>query len=188
MYTHDNNDRMPWPQWNNDYGPSWLYMPHPMGSAPDPWKPGDIPYIEQGLYYAYIRNRQVYYCPLDKTNHISFIKRIQRVSSYVMNGAVCGYGNHPSTRTYKISQFKPAAFVQWEPEVHNYGSYYAYNPGLDASQKPDEAEGIGKRHLKGAIILGFDSRALFIKIKTFRDEASRYPGLLWCNPGSRDGQ
>jgi prepilin-type N-terminal cleavage/methylation domain-containing protein len=187
MYTHDNDDRMPWPQWHNDYGPSWLYMPTPQHVAPDPWKTNEITYIEQGLYYPYLRNRSVYYCPLDKTNSITFIKRVQRVSSYVMNGAVCGFGNSPPGRTYKISQFTPAAYVNWEPEPHNFGSYYAYNSGLDASQLPNEAEGIGKRHIKGAVILGFDARALFIKVETFRQEASSFPGLLWCNPGSKDG-
>src|SRR5689334_24722985 len=37
MYTTDNNDRMPWMQWHNNYGPSWLYMPKG-ASAPDPFK------------------------------------------------------------------------------------------------------------------------------------------------------
>jgi len=188
LYTQDNNDWMPWPHWYNDYGPGWLYMPHPINYAPDPWKSNDIPYIEMGLYYAYLKARKVYYCPLDKTNSVDFIKRIQRVSSYVMNGAVCGYGSHPPTKTYKISQFTPAAYVQWEPAVHNFGSYYAYNSGLDASQKPDETEGIGQRHVKGAVILGFDARSLFISVAAFRREAAQCPGLLWCNPGSRDGQ
>ncbi|HEV8543406.1 MAG TPA: DUF1559 domain-containing protein [Verrucomicrobiae bacterium] len=186
LYVNDNNDRMPCPQWQNDYGPSWLYMPI-QGRAPDPWNTNEISYIEQGSYYPYLHSRAVYYCPLDRTNSITFIKRIQRVSSYVMNGAVCGYGMHPPTRTYKISEFNPAAYVMWEPEPHNFGGYFAYNSGLDASQLPNEAEGIGKRHIKGAVILGFDARALFISVATFRKEASNYPGLLWCNPGTRDG-
>src|SRR5713101_4524410 len=37
MYTHDNNDWMPWCQWYNSYGPSWLYMPK-AGLPPDPYK------------------------------------------------------------------------------------------------------------------------------------------------------
>src|SRR5256884_6355088 len=37
MYTHDNNDSMPWCQWYNTYGPSWLYMPK-AGQAPDPFR------------------------------------------------------------------------------------------------------------------------------------------------------
>src|SRR6266478_9204533 len=74
MYTSDNNDKMPWMQWHNSYGPSWLYMPKG-GNAPDPFKlvngvlqdnTNDFPYIEQGLYFPYVsRNRNVYYCCAD---------------------------------------------------------------------------------------------------------------------------
>jgi len=185
MYVHDNNDGMPWPQWDNNYGPSWLYMPT-RGRAPDPWKPEEVPFIEQGLYYGYLRNRGVYYCPLDRTNDISFIKRGQRVSSYVMNGAVCGYGSL-TRRTYKISQFNPIAYVQWEPAVNNFGGVWNYNIAGDASQYPNDAEGIGKRHIKGAVIMGFDARVHFIPLSKFAQESANHPGLLWCNPGSPTG-
>ena len=187
MYVHDNNDRMPWPHWYNTYGPGWLYMPL-RGTAPDPWKTNDIPFIEQGLYYPYLRSRAVYYCPLDRTNDISFIRRGQRVSSYVMNGAVCSFGRFTSGKTYKISQFNPTAYVQWEPEVHNYGGVWNYNPAGDAAQRPDEAEGIGKRHKKGAVIMGFDARVHFIPLSKFAQESANRPGLLWCNPGTPNGE
>ena len=200
MYANDYQDWMPWSTWHNPPLPSWLYMPKG-GSAPDPFKnvsgslednPVDMPYVEQGLYWPYIRNRQVYYCPLDRKQNQDFIRRIQRVSSYVMNGAVCGFGNYVSDyqRTghkFKLGQFNGAAYVQWEPKVNNYGGFYAYNSGLDACQKPDAEEGIGNRHLKGAGILGFDSRVHWISIKSFDEEARRHPGLLYCVPGSRTG-
>jgi prepilin-type N-terminal cleavage/methylation domain-containing protein len=191
MYTHDNSDWMPWCQWHNVYGPSWLYMPF-QGRAPDPWKPAEIPYIEQGLYYEYLKPvRQVYYCPLDYTNRVEFVKRGQRVSSYIMNGAVCGYGDlegNPGHKSYKISAFNPSAYVQWEPDVKNYGGHWEYNSGADASQYPNDEEGIGKRHLKGAVIMGFDGRVHFIPLEKFREESRKSgPGLLWCNPGRPDG-
>jgi len=198
MYTHDNNDFMPWCQWYNSYGPSWLYMPY-RGAAPDPFKlvggtlvenPDTlaISNILQGVYYPYINNRQVYYCPLDNKQNRDFIYRVQRVSSYIMNGAVCAFGTYSKPK-YKISQFNPAAYVQWEPKVNPYGGSYAYNPGLDASQipqpsqpPPDLTEGIGNRHGKGAGILGFDSRVHWISIRSFDQESSRNPGLLYCVP------
>ena len=37
MYTSDYSDKMPWMQWHNSYGPSWIYMPK-NGSPPDPFK------------------------------------------------------------------------------------------------------------------------------------------------------
>jgi len=199
MYVHDNNDSMPWCQWYNNYGPSWIYMPK-NGGPPDPFRlnpasgalednTNDVSYIQQGVYYPYIRNRQVYYCPLDRKSNIDFIYRIQRVSSYIMNGAVCGFGDYSKPKL-KIAQFNPAAYVQWEPKVHNEGGAkgpFAYNSGHDASQIPNDKEGIGNRHVKGAAILGFDARVQWISLQKFNQEASRRPGLLWCVPGNPTG-
>ena len=203
MYTNDNQDWMPWSTWHNPPLPSWVYMSKG-GSAPDPYQVVggtlidntngvDIPLIEQGLYYPYIRNRQVYYCPLDNKGNQDFIKRIQRVSSYIMNGAVCGFGNYVNDflktgHKFRISQFNGAAYAQWEPKVNNYGGYYAYNSGQDACQNPNAEEGIGNRHGKGAGILGFDTRVQWISIVKFNQEAANHPGLLWCVPGSPSGQ
>jgi len=198
MYTHDNNDALPWCQWYNTYGPSWIYLPK-NGRAPDPYllaggslvdNTNDLPFIEQGLYYRYLRNRQVYYCPLDRKENVDFIYRIQRVSSYIMNGAVCGFGtfNRP---TLKINQFNPEAYAHWEPKVNNEGGGahgpFAYNTGHDASQIPNDREGIGNRHGKGASIIGFDGRVHWISLQQFNLEASNHPGLLWCVPGSPTG-
>lgn len=91
LYVGDNSDGMPWPNWENSYGPGWLYQPT-SGHAPDPWKTNELTMVEQGLYFKYLGVRKVYYCPLDRTNHVSFIQRGQRVSSYIMNGAVCRFG------------------------------------------------------------------------------------------------
>jgi prepilin-type N-terminal cleavage/methylation domain-containing protein len=200
MYTQDNNDMMPWCQWYNNYGPSWIYLPY-RGQAPDPFKlvngvlednpdVNAISNILQGVYYPYIKSRQVYYCPLDRKENKDFIYRIQRVSSYIMNGAVCGFGAYARPR-FKISQFNPSAYVQWEPKVNNEGGPngpYAYNVGHDASQIPNNTEGIGNRHGKGAGILGFDSRVHWISLRSFDLEATRRPGLLYCVPGSPNGQ
>ena len=197
MYTHDNSDLLPWCQWYNSYGPSWIYMPKG-GAAPDPYKlvngalednTNDWPFIEQGLYYPYVRNRQVYYCPIDKKENTDFIYRKQRVSSYIMNGAVCGFGTYNRPK-YKISQFNPAAYVHWEPKVNNEGGPkgpFAYNSGHDASQIPNDSEGIGNRHGKGAGIIGFDTRVHWISLLKFNQEASIPKGLLWCVPDSPTG-
>ena len=200
MYTHDNNDKLPWCQWYNSYGPSWVYMPY-RAQAPDPYKlvagvlednpdPLAISNILAGLYFPYINSRQVYYCPLDRKENKDFIYRIQRVSSYIMNGAVCGFGAFSRPR-FQISQFNPAAYVQWEPKVNNEGGPngpFAFNTGHDASQIPNSREGIGNRHGTGAAILGFDSRVHWISLRAFDLEATRTPGLLWCVPNSPTGQ
>ena len=130
------------------------------------------------MYFPYVRNRDAYYCPLDKKNNDNFKRRIQRVSSYIMNGAVGGFSDYDPKKQHKISQFKPNAYCQWEPKVNNCGGYCAYNSGLDASQYPQGEEGIGDRHVKGACILGFDTHVVFITLTQFTEEGKNYPGLL----------
>ena len=83
---------------------------------------------------------------------------------------------------FKIGQFNPMAYVHWEPKVNNYGGYYAYNSGLDASQIPNPQEGIGNRHGTGAGILGFDTHVRWISLTEFNREATLNPGLLYCTP------
>ena len=68
------------------------------------------------------------------------------------------------------------------------GQLWVHHTGHDASQIPNPTEGIGNRHVKGAAILGFDSRVHWISRLKFDQEASRFPGLLWCVPGSPTGQ
>jgi prepilin-type N-terminal cleavage/methylation domain-containing protein len=188
MYADDNRDYMPWPNWGNDYGPGWLYMPV-NGHAPDPLKTNEFAYIQQGLYWDYLKERRVYNCPLDKTNDVTWQKRVQRVSSYIMNGAVCAFGRFTAGKTYKLNQFNPAAYVIWEPEIRKYAAGYSSNSGYDASQFPNEEEGIGHRHKKGAVITGFSGQVHFITFDTFQNEQKfNKPGLLWCVPDTKTGE
>ncbi len=188
MYADDNSDTMPWPNWGNDYGPGWLYQPVG-GRAPDPDNTNQLAFVQAGLYWPYLKERKVYICPLDRTNHVSWIKRRPKLSSYIMNGAVCAFGRNTGGKTFKLSQFNPAAYAMWEPEIRNYGEAYSSNPGFDASQYPSVEEGIGRRHKKGAVILGFSGHVHFIKFETFQEEQrSRKPGLLWCVPDTANGQ
>jgi prepilin-type N-terminal cleavage/methylation domain-containing protein len=186
LYCDDNNDQMAWPNWGNDVGPGWLYMPLG-GRAPDPLRTNEFANIQAGLYYKYLNNRTVYNCPLDKTNLVQWQKRKQRISSYIQNGAICGFNGNG--KTFKLGAFNPAAYAMWEPEIKNYGGAWGSNPGFDASQYPNEDEGIGHRHKKGAVITGFSAHVHFIKFEDFqREQTANKPGLLWCVPGSKTGQ
>jgi prepilin-type N-terminal cleavage/methylation domain-containing protein len=188
LYADDNRDSMPWPNWGNDYGPGWLYQPFG-GRAPDPTRPAELKYVEAGCYWQFLKNPKVYLCPLDRTNAVSFLRRTPRLSSYIMNGAVCGFGKLQNGMTYKLTAFKPAAYAMWEPEIRDYGGVYGSNRGFDASQFPNEEEGIGHRHRKGAVITGFGGQVHFIPYLLFQQEQQNSkPGLLWCVPDSPTGQ
>jgi len=188
MYANEHNDYMPWPNWANEYGPGWLYMPVG-GRAPDQLKTNEWKYIEAGLYWPFIKERKIYNCPLDRTNLVSWQKRQPHISSYVVNGAVCAFGRFENGRTYKLGAFNPAAYAMWEPEIKNYGGVWGSNPGFDASQFPNDDEGIGHRHKKGAVITGFSGQVHFITFEQFqREQRNNKPGLLWCVPDSANGQ
>lgn len=106
-----------------------------------------------------------------------------------MNGAVCAFNRLTSGKTHKLGAFNPAAYVVWEPDIKNYGGTWGPNPGFDASQYPNEDEGIGRRHKKGADILGFGGHVHFITYQKFQQEQKfNKPGLLWCVPDSKTGE
>ncbi len=186
MYAMDSQDYMPWPNWENSQR-GWLYQPTG-GRAPDPLRTNELTFIEAGLYFSYLKERKVYSCPLDRTNDVSWQKRRQRISSYIMNGAVCAFGRN-TTRTFKLGSFNPAAYVMWEPDIKNFGGVWGANKGHDASQYPNSEEGVGRRHKKGAVITGFSGQVHFIRYEDFqREQVQNKPGLLWCVPDSKTGE
>jgi len=63
------------------------------------------------------------------------------------------------------------------------------NRGFDASQFPNEEEGIGIGIKKGRGNPGFSGHVHFIKYDDFqREQALQQAGLLWCVPDTRTGE
>ena len=112
------------------------------------------------------------------------------MSTYIMNGAVCGYGvgyaNHGSCKLTEV--WSPMCYIQWEPD-ENMGNppigAFAYN---DASSYPDRNEGVGHLHISGAIVAAVGCHVEFISFEKFQTE-QRNPkkGLLWWNPKTANG-
>lgn len=191
LYAGDNGDKMPFPNWNPPWAPGWLYDPSKGSAVPNLYA---APYVsnhqlayEGGQLWGYLKNLVIYRCPLDNTNSMNFKARINKMSTYVQNGAVCGYGAlAPAGNTYKQAMFRQDAFMMWEPDDRPGG--YGYN---DASSYPDPAVdgGLGKRHgKKGGIVLDLSSSVQFIKYEAWAAEAKDpKKNRLWCNPGSING-
>lgn len=189
MYAPDNNEFMTHPLWGNDH-PGWLYTPV-SGQPPRL----DLSNIEKsyggGQLWTYSgKNHKLYYCPTDKTNSANryWSIRQNKLSTYIMNGAVNGYGAL-AAKTYKLTAFNPQAYVMWEPDEEN---YYKFFPGQscynDASSYPSQGEGLGRRHgKKGGIMLAFGGHVEIVSYTKFNQERTNYPGLLHCVPGSKTG-
>ncbi len=199
MYANDNNDSMPHPGWidgnaNNSKFPGWLYSPG--GANPPAWNGANpMKTYESGAWWPLIRKMEVYRCPLDKTNNPpnklgeTWKNRANKLATYVMNGAVCCYGKQAS-HTHKLTNFKPTAYVLWEPDENTSAGVFVYN---DSSSFPYPGnEGVNKRHVKGAVLSAFGGHVEFLQLKKFETEQNLAPGLLWCAPcykkGGKDGQ
>jgi prepilin-type N-terminal cleavage/methylation domain-containing protein len=193
MYASDNQDSMPHDNWGNDYR-GWLYTPTG-GSPPNmtaaPYNANPTLAYEGGEIWQYIKNMNVYWCPKDVTNATRnpyWGRRQNKQSTYIMNGAVNGYGAL-GPRAYKLGQFNPVAYCMWEPDEPN---YYIFYPGQscynDASSYPSQGEGLGRLHgRRGGNLLGFDGHLQYVTYEYFNKERLNYPGLLHCVPGSKTG-
>jgi prepilin-type N-terminal cleavage/methylation domain-containing protein len=184
MYTSDFRDYLPEPNWNSPWlRPGWLYDAS-KGTVPDPMSAvykdsGEAPY-RGGLLYDYIRNHGIYRCPLDYTNTPTWRSRAQKLSSYLANGAICGFGRI-SPDSYKNTSFKPDAIIFWQALEKNPGDFN------DGSSSPDE--GITKLHSLGTTVGVVDGHVEYFKTLNFySDVGSKVKNRLWCNPGTADGR
>jgi prepilin-type N-terminal cleavage/methylation domain-containing protein len=215
MYCDDNLDRMAWPNWGpSQTWPGWLYsnnVPGGTETIPDPGPYGDfvnnqVRAYQTGLWYSYMPNGRAYLCPTDIKSSTYIGRpdggnntRLNRLSSYVMDGAVSGYPPAGTSRTCKITQiWSPMCLLQWEPDENNLGPG---NPGAfdfnDASNFPNDSEGIGHLHSKrGSMAMAIAGHVAFWTKEAFRRDgdtpAGAGPGpggktYLWWSPFSTDG-
>jgi prepilin-type N-terminal cleavage/methylation domain-containing protein len=118
------SDQLPDPNWG--FGglamsrpAGWLYTPGAGNRPPDlamaPFTTDPVKAYETGLLWTYLNSMKVYRCPLDKFDltNPNFRSRQNKMSTYVENGAIVGYGT--ATKPYRQSQFRQDAFMLWEP-------------------------------------------------------------------------
>jgi prepilin-type N-terminal cleavage/methylation domain-containing protein len=209
MYGTDYSDYLAYPNWGTQWQ-GWLYGP---GAPADitlvPYK--NFPEIAytNGLWWPYLKNVNSYVCPTDRRSKY-YPLRVNKLSSYVMNGAVCEFGRLPpnggsppapgNPGSIKITSIKsppgPMAYIMWEPDenLNKNGApigAFAYN---DASSFPDDstsyAEGVGRLHNSGATILAVGGHVNFIKFDQFvqmQNVDATKGSLLWWAPDRADG-
>jgi prepilin-type N-terminal cleavage/methylation domain-containing protein len=216
MYSDDNGDWMAPPNWgaptlNAQPVPGWLYTTTNGGSIPDPGPKGSLENdkmtaYKTGLWFQYMPNPKAYLCPTD-IKSITYLQpatmggRANRMSSYIMNGAVCGYGVNYGQNKFTIKTvnvWSPMCFLMWEPD-ENYGG-----PGVpgafdfnDASSYPDHNEGLGRLHSKkGGVMIAIGGHVQFQTKEQFANDSKTPPGggpgpggktYLWWSPMSSNG-
>ena len=184
MYALDNQDFFPWPNWDSGgnipgmpagwlYGssrgcnyPTNLYTPSSPTKDAKNWPIGRIYDIMTGVYWSYVPNADVFYCPVDaqSVGTAKWVTRIQKLSSYTMNGAACYYESSSPYLTCKLTQvWSPMCYIQWESDP-NGGSWN------DGGNYPNMKEGVGGMHSKGrgCNVLAIGGNAEMIKVSDFK--------------------
>src|SRR5580658_3555398 len=199
MYANDYKDYITYPNWNPPWTgatgaplPGWLYLPVD-GAPPNldaaPYTINPKLAYQGGLFWPYILNPAVYRCPLDLTNTADFKLRINKLSTYVMTGAVCGFGDI-APKSYHQGDFRQDAYIMWEPGdssptlgVDNYN---------DGSSYPDPTTdfALGTRHDKsGGLVVTACGSVTFVTTNVWNKLGlSLDKNQVWCNPGSADGR
>ena len=201
MYGNDNRDFLAPPNWDGGGAittPGWLYTVT-NHSVPDPGPGGayvtkPLAAYATGLWFKYVRDPRIYLCPVDIESRTytstNVAHRSERLSSYVMNGAVCGYA--PESRTCKITDaWSPSCYLLWGPDENSYGPG---NPGAfafnDGSNFPTVGDGIMERlhTLTGGEILTVGGAVQFVSVQKFTTESTAAgKSLTWWSPFSGAG-
>ncbi len=199
MYANENRDYLPPPNWDggSTTAPAgWLYTVTG-GSIPDPGPGGayatnPVAAYATGLWFSYVRDPRVYLCPVDiesktYTATNSAQHRAERLSSYIMNGAVCGYANIGTARSCKVTDaWSSSCYLVWGPDESIIGAF-AFN---DGSVFPNASEGLIERlHTPtGGQILTVAGNVQFVTVQKSRTEATASgKSLAWWSPFSGNG-
>lgn len=189
LYCDENLDVLPWPNWaagdvdtNGVSRPGWLYTYDQQTSPVQARFP-----IKSGVLWKSLGNAKLYVCPQDdplmwhwSNLQQANVQRRQQLSSYAMNGAVCGYRAmvYPPAR---LAQMRPDDCAFWETDETE-PAYFN-----DGANFP--TEGVSARHLRGAIQAQFDTSVTYIKLSQWYDDVTNSArNRLWCYPGSTNGR
>jgi hypothetical protein len=195
MYADDADDWFAWPNWDNKGAriPGWLYTRNTSGQVPNPdsalYKPpraAPDSAWRTGKWFDFMPNSKSFLCPVD-IRRPSYLAtgptgRKNKLSSYVMNGAPCGYADGEGQYNYKTTKignvWSPLCWLMWEPDENALGPG---NPGADAyndgANEPTDREGVGRLHSKkGGMILAVGGHTQFITEEEFRADSSTPAG------------
>jgi prepilin-type N-terminal cleavage/methylation domain-containing protein len=176
IYGNDNQDNSPWSNWlsgDSTNRQGWLYTLNPQAYGSAQFDP------RTGALWPTLQISNMYFCPRD-INVSTFNLRGQQSSTYVMNGAVNGYGRavYP---TVKLSRMPPRGVVFWEPDETDINNFN------DGASSPNE--GLTARHMQGGVYGEFDGAAAFIKQSAWNNGVAQTgPNQYWCYPDSPDGR
>ena len=209
LYTGENQDYMPWPNWGNDNSPpcpaGWLYKGNCFifagGGGPpniNEWPRLQVAYVSKGAFWPYLHNANVFICPNDLKPSAGglWAQRFNTLSTYVMNGASCYFPPNGNNATYgyatcKESQiWSPLCLLLWEPDQninHNCYNDGASYPGPGPASGVQE--GLASLHGTGGNVLTVSGSAQCMTVAGYTNELNiPTKNRLWWNPQSGNGR
>ena len=215
MYVSDNKDWLAFCNWDNGNAlaaptggsaQGWLYTC--TGVVPDPtklpWSNNIVSAYSGGAWWPYMGNPKSYLCPVDILSKY-YSQRVNKLCSYVMDGAAAGFPTTDVDQSTKASSiWSPICYLYWEPDENTLGpgnpGPYEFNDGSNFPttpvSDPTGGEGIGPLHDKrGGNISRLDGGVEFITTVQFDQESKGPPGdapdekrtRLWWSTWSTDG-
>ena len=141
-YARENEDQLPFCNWgdpNNTgvYGHGWMFSSSQFrtgypatsdlnGSWGSPHMPLDG--VTTGVLWPYIHNLTVYHCPEAQQE---FFSGTEWMSSYLCNGAQCGYGAVTNLPGYHLGRFNTQGVYFWEAQEQLYENQKPYGCHLE---------------------------------------------------------
>jgi prepilin-type N-terminal cleavage/methylation domain-containing protein len=208
----------------------WLYSMNPNAGLPPGFAAGAVPNPysttppynllttpvsgisawQSGLWYKYCANYHAYLCPVDMTSKDYLIPpgtgtapytgRNNKLATYVMNGAVCDFGENETTAnpedvTCKITSiYSTSCYLIWEPDEYGKAGYGAIGgfEWNDAGNFPDitKGEAIGLMHgTHGGNAMAIDGHVDFVTLADFKTWSlnNTTKNYLWWNPRTVNG-
>lgn len=225
MYEGENKGCLPYCNWGepsqtsaSDYAFGWLYAEVDKRKSPSYGVPIDGPWtnpypavgVQSGVLWPYLKQLGIYRCPGDIETGLWL--NTEFLTSYLMNGAECGYGGKTPTKPndpiyyiknpgLRATQFPHSAdcVMFWEVMEQKYeGSTASGAPWNDGASYPYE-ESLSDRHDKGANVAFLDGHVEWWDPGTWFYQARivsppytsiaplNAPDRLWCSPLMPDG-
>jgi type II secretory pathway pseudopilin PulG len=202
MYTSENQDYMPWPNWGNTCAPcpaGWAYGPcgcnFPIdlqNATPASWSTNRVANLKTGVYWQYLNNADAYICPvfaqLVVGTHATAFPGFNwqhydfKLSSYTMNGASAFFPNPRNKfqyRTCKASQiWSPLCIILWEPDGRIGTGEAGDDCYNDGGNYPHSAEGVSILHVTGANVLTVGGSTRFMSSSDVLAEMNNPPANL----------
>jgi len=183
LVASDNEDFLPWANWlsgeeSAPAPPGWLYTRNLTATGTGQFD------VQTGMFWPVLKIPKMYFCPSDDTNSALFQQRPQQISSYVMNGAVCGY-DRALNPPVKLTRLSPGGVSFWE--CNNATVQDNQELFNDGASSPDE--NTSGRHGKVAILGAFDGSAALMQLTAWTAKATAgNANELWCYPDGPNGR